>query len=151
MIKIAPFKVIGISVQTTNQDSQALQDLGKLWTQFFSDGILDKIPNKINQDIYSIYTDYESDYTGKYTTIIGLQVSSLDNLPVGLVGREFKGGNFKQFTAKGEMPKAVGETWMDIWSKDAELNRAYTYDFEVYGAKSQNGDQSEVEIYIAIK
>lgn len=150
MTKIEPFNLIGISVQTTNQNGQALQDLGKLWGQFFNDGIVEKIPNKINQEIYSIYTDYESDYTGKYTTIIGMQVSSLYNVPAGLVGREFKGGNFKQFTAKGEMPKAVGDTWMNIWSNDASLNRAYTYDFEVYGLKAQNGEQSEVEIYIAV-
>jgi predicted transcriptional regulator YdeE len=151
MMKIEPFNIIGIAVRTTNQNGQALQDLGKLWGQFFSEQIMEKIPNKISAEIYSIYTDYESDYAGKYTTIIGMKVSTLDTIPAGLVGRAFTGGDFKEFVAKGEMPKAVGDTWQEIWSKDKELNRAYTYDFEVYGAKSQNGDQSEVEIYIAVK
>jgi predicted transcriptional regulator YdeE len=49
------------------------------------------------------------------------------------------------------MPKAVVETWQEIWSSDKSLNRKYTYDFEVYGEKSQNGLNSEVEIYIAMK
>jgi len=49
------------------------------------------------------------------------------------------------------MPKAIVEAWIDIWEKDKELSRKYTYDFEVYGEKSQNGENSEVEIYIATK
>lgn len=47
------------------------------------------------------------------------------------------------------MPNAVMETWKEIWTKDNELNRKYTADFEVYGEKSQNGENSEVDIYIA--
>ncbi len=32
-----------------------------------------------------------------------------------------------------------------------ELTRKYMADFEVYGEKSQNGEHSEVEIYIAVE
>lgn len=145
------FKIIGISVRTTNKDNQALQDLGKLWGQFFADSIPDKIPNKQSGDIYSIYTDYKSDYTEEYTTIIGVPVTTLDEIPEGLTGREFQPENFRKFIAKGAMPTAVGNTWMEIWQRDKELNRKYTYDFEVYGAKSHQGDNSEVEIFIATK
>ena len=49
------------------------------------------------------------------------------------------------------MPNAVVTTWVDIWQKDKELDRKYSYDFEVYGEKSQNGENSEVEIFIATK
>ncbi len=49
------------------------------------------------------------------------------------------------------MPNAVINTWLDIWNRNEELSRKYTYDFEVYGEKSQNGENSEVEIYIATK
>jgi predicted transcriptional regulator YdeE len=48
------------------------------------------------------------------------------------------------------MPQAVIDTWMDIWKRDKELKRKYSYDFEVHGAKSQNGEGSEVEIFIAV-
>lgn len=143
------FKVIGIQTRTTNANNQSQQDLGKLWEQFFAKNVMGKVPNKVSQDILSIYTDYQSDYTGEYTTIIGVPVSTLDDVPSGMVGREFGAGNFQKFTAKGKMPNAVVNTWIDIWQKDKELNRAYTYDFEAYGPKSQNGDNSEVEIYVA--
>lgn len=143
------FKIIGISTRTTNKDNQAQQDLGNLWGQFFAENVFDKIPNKASHEILAIYTDYKSDFTEDYTTIIGVPVSTLDGIPEGLIGREFQSETFQQFSAKGEMPHAVLQTWMDIWNKDKELNRKYTYDFEVYGENSQNGEDSEVEIYIA--
>lgn len=145
------FKIIGISTQTTNKDNKAQQDLSNLWGQFFAESILDKIPNKVSNEILAIYTDYKSDFTEDYTTIIGIPVSTLDEIPKGLIGREFQPDNFQKFTAKGEMPNAVVNTWIDIWNRDKELNRKYTYDFEVYGENSQNGENSEVEIYIATK
>ena len=143
------FKVIGISIRTTNANNQSQQDLEKLWGQFFAENIIEKIPNKISSQILCIYTDYESDYTGEYTTIIGVPVSTLDEIPSELIGREFEAGNFLKFVAKGKMPSAVVNTWIDIWKRDEELNRKYSYDFEVYGEKSQNGENSEVEIFIA--
>lgn len=145
------FKIIGISIRTTNKDNQSKEDLGKLWERFFAENITQKVPNKKSFEIISIYTDYKSDFTDEYTTIIGLPVSTLDEIPDGLIGREFQPETFQKFTAKGEMPNAVVDTWIDIWQKDKELNRKYSYDFEVYGTKSQNGENSEVEIYIATK
>jgi predicted transcriptional regulator YdeE len=145
------FKLIGISVRTTNRNNQSQQDLGKLWEQFFSENIIAIIPNKISDSIFSIYTDYKSDYTDEYTTVIGIPVSTLDEIPKGLIGREFEAEKFQKFLAKGEMPNAVVNTWIDIWQRDKELNRKYTYDYEVYGQKSQNGENSEVDIFIATK
>ena len=105
----------------------------------------------MNGNVYAIYTDYESDYTGEYTTLLGLEVSSLDEIPSGLVGREFPKQNFKRFLAKGAMPQAVAEAWQKIWEQDKELNRLYQYDYELYTEKSQQGDLSEVEIFIGVK
>ena len=145
------FKVIGIAIRTTNENNQSQQDLGKLWGQFFAENTIAKIPNKNSGNILAIYTDYKSDYTDEYTAIIGVPVSTLDEVPDGLIGREFEADNFQKFVAKGEMSSAVVNTWIDIWQRDKELNRKYSYDFEVYGENSNNGDKSEVEIFIAIK
>ena len=145
------FKLIGISTRTTNKDNQASRDLEKLWGEFFGENILEKIPNKQSTAIYAIYTDYKSDFTDEYTTIIGIPVSSLDDIPEGLIGREFEPQEFQKYIAKGKMPDAVAATWMDIWKRDEELNRSYTYDLEVYGEKSQDKDNPEVDIYIAVK
>lgn len=145
------FKIIGISVETTNQNRQAAADLGKLWQQFYSDEISSQIANKESEDVYVIYTDYESDYTGKYTAIIGHRVSSLADVPAGFVGREIKNDRLLRYTAKGKVPESVAETWEEIWANNVALYRTYDADFEVYGEQSQLGENSEVEIYIGLR
>ena len=147
---ITAFKIIGLSIETTNQDAQSAKDLGALWGKFYADGISTKISNRLSDDIYAIYTDYESDYREKMTAIVGYRVHNLETIPDGLVGREFEGGKHKRFIAKGNMPEAIIATWQQIWEADKTLGRRYTADFEIYGEKSQNGADSEVEVFIAV-
>ena len=142
-------KIIGVSIRTTNKNGQAYADLGQLWSKFFENS--ERIPNKLSNDIYAIYTDYETDYTGKYTAIVGYEVASFELIPDGFVGKEIGGGTYIKFIAKGEMPNAIAQTWQEIWEKEEELNRRYTTDFEVHTEHSQKGKDSEVEIFIAIK
>lgn len=145
------FNIIGIAIETTNENGQSSQDMSILWGRFFSEQISNQIPNKVNEDIYAIYTDYETDYKGRHTAIIGYKVKDLDNVPKDLIGRNFAAGNYKKFMAKGTMPTAVIKAWNEIWSKDHLLNRTYIADFEVYGAKAQSGADSEVAIYLGVK
>lgn len=147
---IASFKLIGISVRTTNKNSKAMEDLGALWNQFYAENIIAKIPNKFNRDVYTVYTDYESDYQDAYTAIIGCKVKTIDSIPAGMVGKTLQGGNYKKFKVKGDTPKAVVNTWQKIWKDDPILNRKYTADFEVYHEKTDDPGQKEIEIYIAV-
>ncbi len=148
-VQIDDFNIVGITIRTTNKNGQAITDIGQLWSRFYADSILSKIPEIINDDIYSVYTDYQSDYKEAYTVIIGCKVKSLDNIPDGLTGLKIPEGKYWKFIAKGKMPNAVIDIWNEIWSKDKELKRKYTSDFEVYGPNSQNPEMAEIEIYIA--
>ena len=149
-VKIEPFKVIGIKVRTSNANGQAATDIGELWQRFMGEGILAKIPNRLEDTVFSLYTNYESDHTEAYDTILGCKVDSLENIPAGMVGQSFLGGSYQKIIAKGDLTKGVVyDVWLDIWSKD--LNRTYTVDFECYGAKAQNPNQAEVEILVAIE
>ncbi|MFD2284710.1 AraC family transcriptional regulator [Pedobacter petrophilus] len=145
------FKIIGISIATSNQNNQAATDLGQLWGRFYNEQISDQIANKESEEVYAVYTDYESDFTGKYTTIIGHRVTSLAVIPDGLVGKEIINEKLLRYIAKGEMPNAVLATWQEIWANNIALYRTYNADFEVYGEKSQRGADSEVEIYIGVR
>jgi predicted transcriptional regulator YdeE len=149
-IHLESFKVVGISIQTTNQNGKASVDLGNLWQRFYSENISSRINNKVNEDVYSVYTDYERDHTGYYKVIIGHKVSSIDDQMEGLTGVEIVGAHYLLFTASGEIPAAVVRTWQEIWNKDKELNRSYSADFEVYGEKSQDPKNAEVDIFIGI-
>lgn len=149
-VKIEAFKVIGISVRTTNENGQSAKDIGELWNKFMSEEILNKIPNKVDNTIYSIYTDYESDHSKPYTTILGCKVENLDTIPEGMTAKTFNTGNYTKFVLKGDLTKgAVFAEWSKIWEMD--LQRTYTADFEVYGEKAQNPTNAEVDIFVAIK
>jgi predicted transcriptional regulator YdeE len=149
-LNIQPFNVIGISIRTTNENGQSGKDIPALWSKFMSERIIEKIPNKIDNSIYCIYTDYEKDHTKPYTTILGCQTENLDAIPHGMVGRTFKGGNYSKHVAKGNILQGmIFNAWIKIWNSD--LQRAFTADFEIYSEKAQNPENAEVDIFVAIK
>ncbi|PCJ64541.1 MAG: AraC family transcriptional regulator [Bacteroidetes bacterium] len=149
-ITIEPFKVIGISVRTINHADTAAKDIGGLWDRFISQNLLAQIPDKLEDSIYAIYTNYEGDFTQPYDTIIGCKVSTLDNIPEGMVGQTLGGGTYAKFLSKGDMTKgSVYKTWEGIWKED--LKRVYTADFEFYGEKARNPMDGEVDIFVALE
>lgn len=149
--EIEPFYVVGIGVNTTNENGKSIVDMGTLWGRFFNERISQKMPYKTSNEIYSLFTAYESDYRGAYLAVIGHRVKNLDTIPTGFIGIEIAGGTYQKITAKGKMPDAIVDSWREIWANDSVMNRAYSTDFEVYGKKSNNGDASEVDIFVSIK
>lgn len=148
--KIESFNIIGIKTRTTNQNGQSGTDIPNLWAKFMSGQWLEKIPNKVNNTIYCLYTDYEDDHTMPYSAVLGCKVPSLQNVPADMVGLSVQGGNFCKFKAKGNLMQGiVYKAWIKIW--DNPLPRAFTTDFEVYDEKSQTPENAEVDIFVAIK
>ena len=149
-VNIAPFNVIGISVRTTNENNQAATDIVDLWARFMNDKVMEAIPNKIDNTVYCIYTDYESDHTKPYTTILGCKVENLNTVPDGMVSKSVDGGNYVKFSTKGDLLQdLVINKWLEIWEMD--LDRQFTADFEVFGEKAQNPADAEIDILIAVK
>lgn len=147
-MELSKFDIIGISMRTTNENGQSSKDIPELWKKFFAENVFAKIPNKLDFNVYSVYTDYESDFTKPYTVILACKVANLDTIPEGMVGKTIPGGKFTVFTAKGDLAKgAVVSEWLKIWNM--KLERKYTADFEVYGAKAQNPENAEVDIFVA--
>ena len=149
-VKIEPFNIIGIPVSTTNENGQASKEIAELWGKFMSESILEKIPNKVDNEIYSLYTDYEGDHTKPYTAILGCKVESLDNIPNGMVGKPFSGGTYIKTTAKGNLMQGLV---VNQWSKifEMELDRTFDADFEIFGEKAQNPSDAEVDFYVGVK
>lgn len=144
------FYVIGIAVRTSNENGQAGKDIPALWNQFMSEKIMEKIPNKVDHTVYSIYTEYEADYTKPYTTVLGCKVSNLDTIPAGMKGIVISEGEYFRCTAKGNMMEGmVYNEWTKIWNSD--IPRSYTTDFEVYGEKAQNPEYAEVDIFLSLQ
>lgn len=146
------FTVVGISVRTTNQNYQSQSDITKLWEIFFRNGYLQQLlPNKVSSDIYCIYTDYESDYTGEYTALLGYKVSSKNGIPtnLGLTIKEFTESKYYKYISEGELPYAVGKTWAYIWQSN--IQRRYLADFDIYGEDSKDPKNAKITTYLSIK
>ena len=143
------FTVIGITVRTTNENAQGAKDIPALWNRFISEGILDKIPNKIDNTVYCCYTNYEGDYTRPYTTLIGCKVTNTASIPENMTAIDIAASNYSKFIAKGNLLEgAVYNKWLEIWEQN--LSRKYSTDFEVYTEKAQNPANAEVAIYIGL-
>lgn len=147
---VAPFKLIGLTVRTSNTDPvKTAQAIGGLWQQMLGKQLAERIPNKADSALLLAYTEFESDHTGEYTAVLGCKVDSLQDIPSGMRGFEFPGGNYQKLVCKGDLSKgAVYGAWSEIWSMD--LPRTYTVDFEVYGPKAMNPAAAEVDILVAV-
>ena len=146
-------KFIGIEAKTSSQleANKKTAQIPALHRKFLKDGLEEKIPDRIDSDLYfALYTNYESDNTGQYSTILAAEVGSVSDVPEGMVAIEIPTAEYLVFTVKGSLPHALTRTWKEIWNYFANnkvYQRAYTADFEVY----DKSFPELVEVYIAIQ
>lgn len=138
---------IGLELRTNNAECSTTMPAHK--DRFFKENTLAKIPNKLNDNFVALYTDYEGDYTKPYSWILGCEVSSLDQIPPGLVGKVIPESKYAVFTTQGAFPQGLISAWQTIWKSN--LTRSYTSDFELYRSEFHPQKNPEVKIYIAIE
>ncbi|HTB05577.1 MAG TPA: GyrI-like domain-containing protein [Bacteroidia bacterium] len=147
--ELPQFYVIGISVRTTNEGAKSQKDIGDLFTKFMIENTKAKIPGRLSDETYCVYTDYESDFQGPYTCILGCKVKSLDSIPAGMTGKAIPAAKYNVYTSSGKLPDCVINTWVGIWKSAPD--RKYTADFDVYGDKAQNPANAEVQTFVSVK
>jgi predicted transcriptional regulator YdeE len=72
-INISEFKLIGLQLdkKTSNEGGQSGIDCGNLWQKFEKENFAELIPNKLGDEIYAVYFDYEGDDTKPFSYFIG--------------------------------------------------------------------------------
>ncbi|MBK1439636.1 effector binding domain-containing protein [Parapedobacter sp. ISTM3] len=145
------FKLVGLRLngKTTNQNNQSSKDCGNLWQKFEADKVFDLIPEKLSNEVFAVYFDYEKDETAPFSYFIGCKVPDHVATPNGLEVLVIPSQTYTKFTARGKMTACITDTWKGIWNSD--IKRKFAFDFEVYDERSQNWDNAEVDIYISIK
>jgi predicted transcriptional regulator YdeE len=146
--ELPSFKIIGLAVRTTNAEGKSQKDIGELWGRFIREGIFERIPDKIGSDVYCLYTDYEDGPNGHYTTIIGVQVSSLERVPEICIGKNIPASKYRVYKSQGKSPEVIMKTWKEIWNSD--ILRKFQTDFDIYDEKSQNSEDAEIMTYVSI-
>jgi predicted transcriptional regulator YdeE len=147
LVEIDEKRIIGLSIRTTNEKEMnpSTGKIGYLWQKF--DNAVE-VDYKNGNRVYAVYFDYDSDANGEYSVLAG--TDQLDaNSSAKLETVVIQGGKYLRFTATGEVPKIVFETWGRVWEyfskEDVKYERLYTTDFEYYV------NQNEIEVYIAVK
>jgi predicted transcriptional regulator YdeE len=143
-----PFFVAGLSARTNNViENTSESRIARIWERFVTDG-------QTGDEIYAVYTEYESDHTGDYTFVLGHKVESVDGLPEGVKGVSIPGGEYAVLTSDiGPVTQVVPELWRKIWSltpDELQGTRAYLTDFELYGQRAANPHSAQVDIYLSL-
>jgi len=158
LIHRSSMKVSGIETRTTNKD-ETDSDIAKiplLWQRFFQENIREKIPNKVQSGhVLAVYTDYESDEHGPYTVILGCEVSSIEDVPKGMVAKVLPESTYVRFTTQnGPVTTVISQAWKEIWQlQPSQLGgtRRFSADFEVHDERSLDPQNTTVDIYLAIR
>ncbi len=147
--KVPARTVVGIARRTSNADGRSSGDIMATWAEFLQMNASAKIKNRaMPPTICAVYSDYESDWRGEYSYLLGCGVSRALTVPDGMEVRKIPAQTYAIFTAKGRMPDEVLAIWSLIWLSD--LPRTYTYDFEVYDKRFTNPKAKEVDICVAV-
>lgn len=147
MIKLPGFKLIGLKLnkKTTNSGGQSSIDCGSLWQRFEQDNVASRISNKISDEIYAVYFDYEGDHTKLFSYFIGckVKIDSDPDMDTLIIPEQ----SYFKLIAKGKMPDCIADSWKNIW--DSKIERAYKYDFEVYDERSKDWNDAIVDIFVS--
>lgn len=147
------FYVLGLEIRTTNAIEMSPQGkIPGLWQKFNEEQIFAKISSKLDQAVYAVYHNYESDANGPYSLTVGVKVAETINIPEGLMLMHIPSQNYIQYTsAKGAMPMIAIDCWQTIWqqSNSGLIKRQFTYDFELYDHRCADLSAAQIDVFIA--
>jgi predicted transcriptional regulator YdeE len=147
--KIPARTVIGIARHTTNVDGRSMKDMMAAWAEFLQTNASAKIKSRtVPPTMYAVYSDYESDWRGEYSYLIGCGVTRAGTVPEDMEVRKIPAQTYAVFNAKGQMPDEVIAIWSMVWLSD--LPRIYTFDFEAYDSRFARPKAKEVDVCVAV-
>jgi predicted transcriptional regulator YdeE len=137
-VTIKSFSICGSSIRTNNSvESTLAGKIPALWAWFYTEQSLPY------EQVYGVYSDYESDFSGEFTATVGAKDENLSKTIITI-----KSGTYLVFPANGPMPAAIIDTWKAVWehfSHAQSYTRSYETDFEEYSG------HDSANIYIGIK
>lgn len=155
--QLPEIKLVGITCRTNNRDeaNPSKAKIGAIVQKYMQQALSQNIKSRINPGTtFSVYTNYESDFTGDYTYFIGEEVTSFDEISEGFETLVIPPQSYANFTNEaGLMPDVCIGMWQKIWKMnehDLGGKRAYVADFEVYDERALDPQNTVLDIYIGI-
>ncbi|HDP77276.1 MAG TPA: AraC family transcriptional regulator [Mesotoga infera] len=143
------FKVIGLKYY----GNDPANNCPKLWRDFMERHT--EIENVISvKESYGLMcTGVEDFVDGKFDYIASVAVSSLENIPEGMVGAVIPEATYAVFTHNGKLD-SLQETYEYIygkWFQNSEYEPIGLNEFEFYDERFTGEEDSELYIYVPIK
>jgi AraC family transcriptional regulator len=151
IIQMDKFKIVGMKYYGENKNNE----INRLWDQF--NASVNEIKNSPCGDVrYGICYPIENfAEKGEFEYIAAIEVSNLNDIPEGMVGRTIQGQVYAVFTHKGS-PEKIAETYKYIygtWHPKSGYSLLKAPDFEYYDERFNPDieEDSEFDVYIPIK
>ena len=138
------FCIVGIACRTSKAHPAKT---ASLWRRFREEKIATHVLERTNDAVYAMYCEYDSDYRGEYTLVLGYEVPMESQItretPDGMVVATIPAANYALIDARGKQPDTLIATWADVWNSC--LQRTYICDFEVHWGPVA------VEVYVGLE
>lgn len=117
--------VHGIAVRT--RPSTAMIDIPAHWQRFTASPVA-------SPEIYAVYCDYESDWRGEYTLVLGVAAPADAPVPDGQRRVTIPRGRYAKLAVNGDPTQVIVRAW-DYLNTQWAQPRRYAADFERYTSR----------------
>lgn len=150
-VTVEEIYLIGLSLKTktSNAHGQSGIDCKNLWHQFEDGNYAATVHDRTGDEIYGVYHQYEGDSSKPFFYFIGCRVKKGTAAPAGLESLTIPAGLYEKLVVTGKMPDCVTKAWKEVWN--ANYQRTYQTDFEVYDERSKDWNNAEVDVYVSVK
>lgn len=161
-VKKDSFLVIGLETDINYHSSEGTSSIKDLYEQWGTEQLIEKIPNQVHDHLLFGMTHSETENdTAKY--MVAVEVSTLENIPAGFIGRRFEAAEYAVFdcTLEDETSGKFFQYFFTTFLKENNLSlpdavftkNGNTYSryplFEVYD-KNFKEETDPIQIYAPI-
>jgi predicted transcriptional regulator YdeE len=149
--------IVGIASRTTGEKEMSSDGvIPKMWQRFYEEGVLHRLTNRADQNVYALYTDFSGTRMGEYKVVIGAKVKDKAQIPEGLVLKTIPAGKYFVLTSeKGPAPTVIPAAWIKVGALEDKDQlggrRSYKADFEVYGPTATDPQNLQADLYVGLK
>lgn len=156
------FHVAGYEMKTTSKEGKNQKDIPLFWDRYLQQNFSEKIQNRTytNECVeLGMCTDFHLE-TGDFTYIIGMEVTSFENLSSELAQRTFPEATYAVFTTPKvphkDMVASIQQTWHTIfteWFPHSGYEHAGVVEFERYDERchEDKSELAQIEIWFPVQ
>lgn len=139
------FYVVGLEVDIHYNSDDGTAPIAGLWDIWNSENLKQTIPNQVSPGtVYGMTHSENTENTAKY--FVGVEVSTLDNLPVGLIGRKFGASEHAVFDTTLSII-STGDFWRTFHTKWLPNSGYALHDTQIRESFPTFNKHPDIEVY----